>query len=266
MSANSFGQPDWLLSSVVALTSQEDQHIMDIISSNRDLEGYKFMLWEILLLNPSRISDRCTFSLHSPILPWSSSSCLLELAVYSQGLSLAGLSAEVHDVDTNQSKAVHLQEGHEEDAWVKWKILIGSIGQMERPFEITLIYSSCDEKNSGFLALGSLQLQNCLHDKDLFNFDKGSPIPCPHEGCVSHLAVCSFNSDCPNKEEDEPLCDSLTEGAHCSFEEGACGWTIDGNINSSWSISGFSRTHENQIGRSALQATEGIFLILHLLF
>lgn len=46
---------------------------------------------------------------------------------------------------------------------VKWKILIGSIGQMERPFEITLLYSSCDEKNSGFLALGSLQLHNCLH-------------------------------------------------------------------------------------------------------
>ncbi|XP_070787408.1 leukocyte tyrosine kinase receptor [Pituophis catenifer annectens] len=257
MSANSFGQPDWLLSSVVALTSQEDQHIMDISSSNRDLEG------DILLLNPSRISDRCTFSLHSPILPWSSSSCLLELAVYSQGLSLAGLSAEVHYVDTNQSKAVHLQEGHEEDAWVKWKILIGSIGQMERPFEITLLYSSCDEKNSGFLALGSLQLQNCLHDKDLYNFDKGSPIPCPHEGCVSHLEVCSFNSDCPTKEEDESLCDSLTEGAHCSFEEGACGWTIDGNINSSWSISGFSRMHENQIGGSALQATGGHFLYLH---
>ncbi|XP_070613404.1 leukocyte tyrosine kinase receptor isoform X1 [Erythrolamprus reginae] len=257
MSANSFGQPDWLLSSVVALTSQEDQHVMDAISSNRDLEG------DILLLNPSWISDRCTFSLHSPILPWSSSSCLLELAVYSQGLSLAGLSAEVHYVDTNQSKAIHLQEEHEEDAWVKWKILIGSIGQMERPFEITLLYSSCDEKNSGLLALGSLQLQNCLHDKHLYNFDEGPPIPCPHEGCVSHLQVCSFNSDCPTKEEEESLCDSLTEGAHCSFEEGTCGWTIDGNINSSWSLNDFSRMHENQIGGSALQVTGGHFLYLH---
>ncbi|KAM6461068.1 leukocyte tyrosine kinase receptor isoform 1-T1 [Liasis olivaceus] len=256
MSANSFGKPDWLLSSVVALTSQEDQHIADIISSNRDLEG------DILLLNPSRILDRCKFSLHSPILPWSSSSCLLELAVHSQGLSLAGLSAEVHYVDTNQSKAVHLQEGHEEDAWVKWKVLIGSIGQMERPFKITLLYSSCEEKNSGFLALGSLQLQNCLHDKDLFSYDMGSPIPCPHEGCVSHLEVCNFNSDCPAKEERDPFCDSLTEGTHCSFEEGACGWTMDGNINSSWSISGFSRMRENLFGGSALQATGGHFLYL----
>ncbi|KAL7992434.1 hypothetical protein Chor_016690 [Crotalus horridus] len=241
---------------------QQDLHLLLITASRAGRWGS----WNILLLNPSRILDRCTFSLHSPILPWSSSSCLLELAVYSQGLSLAGLSAEVHYMDTNQSKVVHLQEGHEEDAWVKWKILIGPIGQMERPFEITLLYSSCEEKNSGVLALGSLQLQNCLHDKVFSNFDKGSPTSCPLEGCVSHLEVCSFNSDCPTKEEDESLCDSLTEGAHCSFEEGACGWTMDGNINSSWAISDISRMHENWIGGSALQATGGIFLILHLPF
>ncbi|KAH0620623.1 hypothetical protein JD844_021276 [Phrynosoma platyrhinos] len=202
-STNAAGKPDWLLSSVVTLMSQEDQQIMENSSSNRDLEG------DILLLNTSKLTGRCNFSLHSPILPWSSSSCLLELAVYSKGITLRGLSAEMRYVDTNQSVAIHLQEGHEQDAWVKWKVLIGSVGKMERPFEITLLYSGCREMSAGLLALGSLQLRNCFHDKEglhLAKYDDGSIVPCPHRSCVSQLQVCEFSTDCSPEEESESFC------------------------------------------------------------
>ncbi|XP_042301306.1 leukocyte tyrosine kinase receptor isoform X2 [Sceloporus undulatus] len=255
-STNAAGKPDWLLSSVVALMSQEDQQIMENSSSNRDLEG------DILLLNTSKLTGRCMFSLHSPILPWSSSSCLLELAVYSKGTTLRGLSAEMRYVDTNQSIAIHLQEGHEQDAWVKWKVLIGSIGKMERPFEIMLLYSGCREKSAGILALGSLHLRNCFHDKEglhLAKYDDGAIVPCPHRSCVSQLQVCEFSTDC-SPEDSESFCDTLPAGAHCSFEEGPCGWTLDSEAYFSWSVGGFSKMHEELLRGSALHTTEVIML------
>nr|XP_028579164.1 leukocyte tyrosine kinase receptor isoform X1 [Podarcis muralis] len=259
-STNASGKPDWLLSSVVVLTSQEPQQIIENNSSNRKLEG------EILLLNTSRISDRCKFSLRSPLLPWSSSSCLLELAVHSQGVPLGALSAEMRYVDTNQSVAIHLQERREQDAWVKWKVLIGSVGEMERPFDITLLYSSCEEKSSGLLALGSLHLRNCFRDKGVphvSQYEKGSATLCPQEGCVSKLQVCDFSTSCPIEEEGGSICDHLPEGAHCSFEEGPCGWTLGGNVNFSWSVHGFSKMQEDPFGASALHTTGGHFLYLH---
>nr|XP_060616728.1 leukocyte tyrosine kinase receptor isoform X1 [Anolis sagrei ordinatus] len=261
-SSNAAGKPDWILSSVVTLMSQEDQQIMENSSSNRDLEG------DILLLNTSKLTGRCKFSLHSPILPWSSSSCLLELAVYSKGTSLRGLSAEMKYVDTNQTIAIHLQKGHEQDAWVKWKVLIGSVGQMERPFEITLLYSGCREKRAGLLAIGSLQLRNCFHDKEglhLSKYDEGSIVPCPQRGCVSQLQVCDFSTDCPSKGDDEFFCaDTLPEGAHCSFEEDLCGWMLDHNLNFSWSIAGHSNFQEDLLRGSALHTTRGHYLYLHI--
>lgn len=38
-------------------------------------------------------------------------------------------------------------------------------------------------------------------NQDFFIYDKGSTFPCIHGGCVSHLQICEFISDCPVKEE-----------------------------------------------------------------
>ncbi|XP_066469825.1 leukocyte tyrosine kinase receptor [Tiliqua scincoides] len=263
-STDASGKPDWLLSSVIALTSQEPQQDMENSSSNRNLEG------DILLLNTSRISDRCTFSLRSPILPWSSTSCLLELAVYSRATTIEGLSVQMQYVDTNQSAMIVLQEGPEQKVWVKWKVLVGSVGRMERPFEITLLYSSCEDQSSGLLALGALQLKNCFHDEEGLHLsksdkgptDKSSTTPCPPGGCVSHLQICDFVTDCPS-DKDESICDNLPEEAHCSFEEGSCGWILDGNMNFSWSVKGFTKRNGDLFGGSALHAAGGHFLYLY---
>ncbi|RLW10033.1 hypothetical protein DV515_00002296, partial [Chloebia gouldiae] len=149
---------------------------------------------------------------------------------------------------------------------MKWKHLVAQIGRIERPFKITLVYSNCGAQEVGVLALGSLQLRNCFHDKenqDHFVYDKGSTFPCFHGGCVSHLQICEFNSDCPIKEEEGVRCDSLPEGSHCSFEEGLCGWTLNETAASPWSIRGFSEMiQEDSFVGSTLQATGGHFLYM----
>lgn len=77
-----------------------------------------FLTGDIFLLNTSRLPDRCEFSLHSPILPGSVDSCLLELAIYSQDAVplLQRFTAEIRYVDTNRNIIISLRVGHEEDA------------------------------------------------------------------------------------------------------------------------------------------------------
>ncbi|XP_068049569.1 leukocyte tyrosine kinase receptor isoform X2 [Anomalospiza imberbis] len=259
-STDSFGKPDWVLSSIGVLASQERQQtLMENSSSNGDVEGY------IFLLNTSRLPDRCEFSLQSPILPGSLDSCMLELAICSQDTVplLQRFAVEIRYAETNKNTVTSLRPGHEENAGMKWKHLVAQIGRIERPFKITLVYSNCGAQEVGVLAVGSLQLRNCFHDKgnqDLFVYDKGSTFPCFHGGCVSHLQICEFSSDCPIKEE-EGVRYSLPEGSHCSFEEGLCGWTLNETAASPWSIRGFSEMiQEDSFVGSTLQATGGHFL------
>lgn len=35
--------------------------------------------------------------------------------------------------------------------------------------------------------------------------DKSSTVSCPYGGCVSHLQICDFNTDCP-ADKDESIC------------------------------------------------------------
>ncbi|PKU35609.1 leukocyte tyrosine kinase receptor [Limosa lapponica baueri] len=205
-STDNFGKPDWVLSSVGVLVSQERQQlVLENSSSRGDVEG------DIFLLNTSRLPDRCEFSLHSPILPGSLDSCLLELAIHSQDAVplLQRFTVEIRYMETNRNTIISLRAGHEEDAGMKWKYLMAQIGRIERPFKITLLYSNCGAQEVGVLAVGSLQLRNCFHDKenqDLSVYDKGSTFPCLHGGCVSHLQICEFISDCPAKEQEGVRC------------------------------------------------------------
>lgn len=77
-----------------------------------------FLTGDIFLLNTSRLPDRCEFSLHSPILPGSLDSCLLELAIYSQDAVplLQRFTVEIRYVETNRNTVISLRVGHEENA------------------------------------------------------------------------------------------------------------------------------------------------------
>lgn len=52
---------------------------------------------------------------------------------------------------------------------MKWKYLMAQIGQIERPFKITLLYSNCGAREGGVLAVSSLQLRNCFHGMLLYS-------------------------------------------------------------------------------------------------
>lgn len=73
---------------------------------------------DIFLLNTNRLPDRCEFSLHSPILPGSLESCLLELAIYSQDAVplLQRFTVEIRYVETNRNIIISLRVVREEDA------------------------------------------------------------------------------------------------------------------------------------------------------
>lgn len=82
--------------------------------------------------------------------------------------------------------------------------------------------------------------------------------------CTIFIVGIFFNEICIAHHDHFFFTDRLPEGSHCSFEEDSCGWTWNGNVNFSWSISGFSKSHEDLIGGSALHATGGLFHICHL--
>lgn len=54
----------------------------------------------------------------------------------------------------------------------------------------------------GFFNFFPLDKEN----QDLSIYDKGSTFPCLHGGCVSHLQICEFLSDCPAKEQEGVRC------------------------------------------------------------
>ncbi|OXB61148.1 hypothetical protein ASZ78_008432 [Callipepla squamata] len=180
-STDSSGKPDWVLSSVSVLVSQERQQLLlENSSSQGGVEG------DIFLLNTSRLPDRCKFSLHSPILPWSVDSCLLELAIYSQDAVplLQRFTVEIRYVDTNRNIIIPLKVGHEEDA--------------------------------GVHQLHSSQKVRDKENPDLSLYNKGSTFPCLHGGCVSNLQICEFISDCPTNEVEGVRCRSTLQatGGH----------------------------------------------------
>ncbi|RLW10219.1 hypothetical protein DV515_00002295, partial [Chloebia gouldiae] len=112
-STDSFGKPDWVLSSIGVLGSQERQQmLLENSSSNGDVEGY------IFLLNTSRLPDRCEFSLQSPILPGSLDSCMLEMAICSQDAVplLQRFTVEIRYVETNKNTVTSLRAGQEQNA------------------------------------------------------------------------------------------------------------------------------------------------------
>ncbi|XP_041316025.1 leukocyte tyrosine kinase receptor [Pyrgilauda ruficollis] len=258
-STDSFGKPDWVLSSIGVLASQERQQILlENSSSHGDVEGRQ-----------SYSSPRMD-AYFCPALAAAGVSRLRPQAHVTKSATMCWFWCRVPNVIARESiRKNHLFNFYCTDdkgvAWMKWKHLVAQIGRIERPFKITLVYSNCGAQEVGVLALGSLKLRNCFHDKenqDLFVYDKGSTFPCFHGGCVSHLQICEFISDCPTKEEGV-RCDNLPEGSHCSFEEGLCGWTLNETAASPWSIRGFSKIiQEDSFVGSTLQATGGHFLYL----
>ncbi|CAJ1073548.1 LOW QUALITY PROTEIN: leukocyte tyrosine kinase receptor [Xyrichtys novacula] len=210
-------------------------------------------------------SGQCKYHLTSPVLPRSGRFCSLQVALYEAGSVWGNLTVLIKPVqsDSTIQPVVLLPRRHEEHRG-KWEVLETFIGQMEEPFQVTLVYTSClgDEKVA--VALDSLELIDCDSDQ-ITELDAacGENFHCENSGgCIDQSQVCNFHTDCPLGEDEGFICGALLFGSHCSFELDACGWSVS-NHHSGWRwVAGDELLEEEDMQGVALQHTPGHFLFL----
>ncbi|XP_078518140.1 leukocyte tyrosine kinase receptor [Lissotriton helveticus] len=255
--------PHWERIMVGALTPQQQNEIFGDSVSPGDTHG------GLLLLNTSHISGKCEFFLVSPVMLWSSQSCLLEIDVYSPRGAIPGSFAVlVLRTKTNATSSIAVRSTSEAMKGVNEELFSAEIGQVDEPFQIALVYSACaDENKKSVLALNSLRLGDCFRDEE--NDDpsmcpQDSSFSCTYGGCISRVQECDFHPDCPRGEDEGEICEtSLPEGAHCSFESGACHWNLNVTAAAPWSLMDSKRmSSEVPFLGSALSSTVGRFLYL----
>ncbi|KAM8920853.1 leukocyte tyrosine kinase receptor [Pelodytes ibericus] len=160
-------------------------------------------------------------------------------------------------------------EQREEEERSGWRSLTWKVGGMDEPFQISLGFASCGPNKDHILVLDSLILRNCFadfKDGDLSTCPMNSSFLCETGGCISRMKVCDFQIDCPGGNDEGPLCgDLLPAGAHCSFEEGTCGWTFNSSAGATWLRTDPSQIHQRPaVGSNVLLYTKGLFLHLEI--
>uniref|UniRef100_A0A4W5R5Q0 Tyrosine-protein kinase receptor n=1 Tax=Hucho hucho TaxID=62062 RepID=A0A4W5R5Q0_9TELE len=227
-----------------------------------------------LLLSPSassRASRKCEYYITSPVVYSSGPLCHLQLARFEMGPTAGNLSVLVKPVESAVDLTVKCLLYK-----TQWEVLEAVIGEVDEPFQVTLLYSTCLGKDRGALALDSLDLRDCdmgHHDLELgTDCDKSTSFHCDLGGCIDETSVCDFHGDCPLGEDEGficvcfgPLCpygDALPYGAHCSFEPGSCGWSTSNELSSWRRVSGEELEDSEDMLGTALQNTQGHFLFL----
>eukprot|EP00066_Takifugu_rubripes_P026763 XP_011616029.1 PREDICTED: leukocyte tyrosine kinase receptor [Takifugu rubripes] len=216
-----------------------------------------------LLLNPSPAEKGAGISkyhLTSPVLPGSDKRCIFQLALYEAAPAAGNLTLLIKAVLSGSTvRTLSLNHTSRGDHRAKWEILRTEIGQIDEPFQVTLLYSSCLEGNGATVALDALEFIHCDLDSC------GEFFHCENSGeCIDPTQVCNFHTDCPLGEDEGFICSALPSGSYCSFEQDACGWSVS-NQPSAWKrIAGdelLERERDPMQG-ATLYSTPGHFLFL----
>ncbi|XP_036818337.1 leukocyte tyrosine kinase receptor isoform X2 [Oncorhynchus mykiss] len=215
----------------------------------------------------SRASRKCEYNITSPVVYSSGPLCRLQLARFESGPTAGNLSVLVKPVDSASVISTTALSGSAQDGTrAQWEVLETVIGEVDEPFQVTLLYSTCLGKDRGTLALDSLELIDCdmgHHELQLgTDCDEITSFHCELGGCIDKTRVCDFHSDCPLGEDEGFICDTLPYGAHCSFEPGSCGWSTSSELSSWRRVSGEELEHSKDMLGTALQNTQGHFLFL----
>ncbi|XP_070984715.1 tyrosine-protein kinase receptor isoform X2 [Oncorhynchus clarkii lewisi] len=215
----------------------------------------------------SRASRKCEYHITSPVVYSSGPLCRLQLARFESGPTAGNLSVLVKPVDSASVISTTALSGRAQDGTrAQWEVLETVIGEVDEPFQVTLLYSTCLGKDRGTLALDSLELIDCdmgHHELQLgTDCDEITSFHCELGGCIDKTRVCDFHSDCPLGEDEGFICDTLPYGAHCSFEPGSCGWSTSSELSSWRRVSGEELEHSKDMLGTALQNTQGHFLFL----
>ncbi|XP_076021679.1 tyrosine-protein kinase receptor [Genypterus blacodes] len=260
-SSNRGDRSDWSATSPQQPTGRGAATMPEADHSEGTSDGH------FLLLNVSPedgTSGKCDYSLISPVLAGSDSRCALSLALYEAGPSVGKLSVLVKPwLSDSAVKTEILTQHRRNHGRAEWEVLDVAIGQVDEPFQVTLLYTSCVGEGGTTLALDSLELSNC---------DSGDMAPlyaaceesfhCDTGGCIEQSRVCDFHTDCPLGDDEGFICDALPFGSHCSFERGSCGWSVHGQHSAWRRVAGDEVMEREDVRGITLQSTPGHFLFL----
>uniref|UniRef100_A0A8C6VV77 Tyrosine-protein kinase receptor n=1 Tax=Nothobranchius furzeri TaxID=105023 RepID=A0A8C6VV77_NOTFU len=212
-----------------------------------------------LLLNPSP-AGKCEHQIISPVLPRSNRECTLQVALYEAGPTAGDLTVQIKPVMSELKLFAAI-------CWsrVEWEVLNAVIGQMEEPFQVILLYTSCLGQGEGIVALDSLDFIDCKADDGAVDQD----VECDKlfrcestNDCIDQNRVCDFHTDCPFGEDEGLICDALPFGSYCSFELDSCGWS-GSKLHSGWRrVAGDQLLEKDDNQGITLQHTPGHFLFL----
>uniref|UniRef100_A0A671YU96 Tyrosine-protein kinase receptor n=1 Tax=Sparus aurata TaxID=8175 RepID=A0A671YU96_SPAAU len=252
ISSNHSDQSDW---SVVSPKQPETAHAgMTPVTDHS--EGSSDGHFLLLSFPPTaEASGTCEYYFTSPVLPESDRSCSLQVALYEAGPAVGNLTLLIKPVLSGS--ALFLAD---------WEVLEAVIGQVDEPFQVTLLYTSCLGEGGATVALDSLEFIDCESgDNYLYWIEPAceDSFHCENSGdCIDLSQVCNFHTDCPLGEDEGFICDALPFGSHCSFERDACGWSVS-NRHSAWRmVAGEELLEREKMQGVTLQSTPGHFLFL----
>ncbi|XP_034419408.1 leukocyte tyrosine kinase receptor [Cyclopterus lumpus] len=211
-------------------------------------------------------SRRCKYHLASPVLPGNNRHCILQVALYESGPAVGNLTLLIKPVHSGSAvHSVDLNHRRPDERRAEWEVLETVIGQVDEPFQVILLYTSCLSEDGGTVALDSLELIDCESEHQGIGLDAacGESFHCESSGgCIDQSQVCNFHTDCPLGEDEGFICGALPFGSHCSFELDACGWSVS-NHHSAWRrVAGDELLEKEDMQGVTLQRTPGHFLFL----
>ncbi|KAJ8399492.1 hypothetical protein AAFF_G00412040 [Aldrovandia affinis] len=187
----------------------------------------------LLTAAAAEAAGNCEFSITGPALSNSGPLCQLQLARFQPEHSRGNLSVRVKLLESGSviSSPALSNLGQDVTSREQWEVLEAPIGQLEEPFQVTLLFTTCGEEGDGTLAIDSLELKNCNTD--------ALPLG-------SH---CSFESGlCGWSVSGDPSSWTLTSGEGLAMNEDLLGATLQ-NTEGHFL---FLRVRHNETGGEAL--------------
>ncbi|CAB1448422.1 unnamed protein product, partial [Pleuronectes platessa] len=162
-----------------------------------------------LLLSSSstaEASGRSEYHLTSPVLSGSSKHCTLQVALYESHPASGNLTLLIQPVLSDAPvHSVAVNRESRDDRRAEWVVVESVIGQVDEPFEVTLLYTSSLREGGNTVALDSLELIDCESDHQ--DAVCGDYYHCVHsEDCIDPSLVCNFHTDCPYGEDEGFIC------------------------------------------------------------
>ncbi|KAM9354854.1 tyrosine-protein kinase receptor [Pholidichthys leucotaenia] len=258
--SNNSGRSDWSVVSPQQLESTKAGKIPETDHSKRRSDGHFLLL---TIAPGAEASGKCEYHLTSPVLPGSSERCMLQVALYESGPAVGNLTLLIKPLlSAARSEVVHRwsQDGRR----AEWEVPEAAIGQVDEPFQVTLVYTSCRKEDGATLALDSLEFVDCEPEPRLAGENPacGESFHCENSGdCIEPSQVCNFHTDCPLGEDEGFICDALPFGSYCTFELDSCGWSVSNQL-SGWRRVAGDELKEKDMHGVTLQQTQGHFLLL----